>query len=300
VLGQFAISRPKSDSRSNGLGLFYAFYIAFVILTFTLPVRRPIMNAMSGMNDGDVMNYVFKVMPFLPVLAMVIIYQQYRYSKSLIFRWADKLADIRFLHLVALVLMPIALLLFALQMPGGWWTWSTLGLHVATTVLLTGLLSDRLPPFSALLAAGSIVALGAGLWEVMYQASMFTVYYAPQGASPKGLAFAVLFIQPMVLGGTAVILQLWLRRSTSWGSGSIAPRLNKLVLTSFGLFLLGIAVWHATGFWVDVLYDFDVEEILYQGDINYWSMFAYRSTKVALGLSLAFLYLPRRIGGISG
>ncbi len=300
MLRQLAFARPESSPRITGLGLFYLVYIAFAVLSFTLPVRRPIMNEMSGLNDGAVMNYVFKVMPFLPVLAMVVIYQQYRYSRALIFRWADKLADIRFLHALALIFMPIALLLFALQIPGGWWTWSTLGLHLATTVLLAGLLRDRLPPLSALLAAGSIVALGAGLWEMMYQASMFTVYYAPQGASPKGLAFAVLFIHPMVLGGIAVVLQLWFRRPSPHRFGSIAPRLSKPVVATFSLFLLGLIAWHITGFWVDVLYDFGAEKILYQGDINYWSMFAYRSTKVTLGLSLAFLYLSRRVGGASG
>ncbi len=272
---------------------YYTAFAIFAFLTFILPIRRPIMEGITTELKGVVDN-LFDLMPFIPIFAMILIYYQHRYGQSILGRLADRLANIRVWYYIGMVIMPLSIIMFILKVPGVWWTWSTLGLHLATMILLAGFLRDRLRPASALLVAGAIISLAAGSWEMVYQIGLYIVYYRPEGVGMHGLAGAILFIYPMALGGIAVMLQIYLRHPSTGSSRSIAPKFNRWSVALLTFSILGLIMWHVTGFWVDVLYNLDTKEIYYQEGLNYASMLSYKSSKVALGLGLAFLYLPQK------
>ncbi|KKM83172.1 hypothetical protein LCGC14_1312070 [marine sediment metagenome] len=264
--------------------LFYWTFLAFSLLTFTLPIRRPIMDS-----ELEGLSYLLKTMPYAAIGAMIMIYYLTRYPKVIVFVWTDILTATRVWNPIVLIIMPVFLVMFIAQVPGGWWTWSTLALHISTVILLANILRSHLRPTVAFLIAGSIVTLGAGSWELLYQVSMFVIYYEPQGASSEGLIFVIAFLSPMIFGGLAVMLQ------TSFRSVSYPPYLNKLSLAFFGLTIMGVIGWYLSGFWVDVLYDVETSELFHQEGLNYWSMLSYKVSKVTLGLGLIFLYLPRKV-----
>lgn len=265
---------------------FYIVFIAFSLLSVLLPIRRPLLTDTTVLGPG--IDYLFKIVPYIPVLAMIAIYYQMKFPK--LFVGFDKLIQVKYLNKAAILLMPLALALFVLRVPGPWWTWTTLTFHIVVAVIIANLLAHRLKPTSALLVGGAVVSLGAGLWEMLYQASLYFTYYLPQGASIEGLVFSLTFISPMVIGGTAVALQI------SGRPFRISPSANRPALLMLLLSTIAILVWWSTGFWQDVLYDLAAKVVYHTTDFNYLGMVAYKISKVALGLGLALLY----IGGSRG
>lgn len=189
---------------------------------------------------------------------------------------------------VGIATIAACLFLTLAHVPGWWWTWNTIAMHAGVMCLAVIVLKERCQPWQAACIALAIFAVTAALWEVPYHAG-YAFFYPEdlwdhgQPLSPWAYTMGqVVGLALQYLGGMGTLLVFHLYwAQMRW------TRLTSLLLAGY---LLCMAYWYLSGFWVDIRWD-HVAQVWYRTqDDNFATMAAYRTSKVFLGLAAVSLY----------
>ncbi len=254
--------------------------IGYLVLSFTLPIRRVMWRDTSSFGEDTLLSLLFTYHVWLSVMVLlfVLVFDMFPRPR----RWVDSAVRVEFVNIISIVVLLSFLALTFLGIPGVWWTWLTLGIHVATVTLVANLLYRIIGLMRSVLLGASIAALSAGAWEILYHIAYRYFIDAAWDIDASHLYGQIRFILPLVIGGLASLVYYIIVHKL---------RLSMSRLTAFFLLLtcLSWALWLALGFWCDIVYDWS-EGVWKYSEANYVQMAIYRSSKVWLALTVIGLF----------
>lgn len=251
----------------------------YAILTFVLPIRRVI----YVWQESHVSLFAYLVNPgqYIVMCFFLVLTIYLAIDKGLL-NLLNRVISFKFIAVVIYLVIVSTLILHILKVPGLWWTWTTIGLHIITVLIAPFLLAKYLTKVEAILLASGCVFFIMGIWEIIYQYGLYTVYDIPQGQSNANFITQINFMLPFSLIGLMIVaIIVWNNKQL------ITFKILPLALT--GYTALAFILWFATGFWCDIVYDWS-KMAWYQTDANIWSMMLYRSSKVSANLALLTLW----------
>lgn len=264
--------------KQNKLIMSAAIYMA---LTFLLPIRRPIFvwqDAESSMftwivNEGQYYLMIFVIY----IVAMTFNLKKFN-------NLMDKITQDKIMYPLGYFIMVSMLTLFIIKAPGLGWTWSTVGIHLMTVVLITVLLGKKIGSGRAFCLGTGFVFLIVGLWEIPYQYGMWKYYDLPQGYGIWSFYNQLRFMSPFVFFGLYIVAYiLFMERKKL--------KYHKLVFIPLGYAVCSYLLWFATGFWCDIYFNWSINQWVHN-DPNYLAMMLYRTSKVASAFIPIMLLVP--------
>ena len=257
------------------------FCVVFAVLIAFSPYRR-IQLEWSTLPHLQAIKEIYQIHTYIAFLILPVII-----SATLQKYW-NKVMSYRRIIVAGIIGMMACLVLTFVKIPGWWWTWGTLGLYIMVLVWVVYLLKDKLPAGEALITGIAVVCLSVGCWEIPYQIGLKYVYDLPQigiALVPKWVASEIAVETPLIIGG-ALILYL---QNTKYHFLYFSKTTLIFMACAIGYYL----AWFATGFWVDVYYDWSTTTWV-QTAPNSASMLIYRLSKSFTALAFASLIIPRR------
>lgn len=267
----------NSSVNQNPKVMYLFLLFSYLAATMLIPIRRVIFENWTGQGvQGD----FFQLHPWIAIIFLPFALTLVTKPESLTVRWINKFlvsATYRYLVLTVLVIL---FLLTIFKVPGWWWTWFTVGLHIATAALVIEGLRFNVTPAIASVAAVGVVSFNIGFWEALYQAYYWKTY--DRGiVDVSHLIVTVQFLSPLILGGLGLMAVA--------GIGKAFPQFNFGFILYAGLFTAGFFTWVTTGMWVDIVYNWSTGIWVYTED-NDAALRLYRGTKVALAMSFILSY----------
>jgi len=116
----------------------------------------------------ELVSWFFALQWLVPTLMLVLLIP--RIQKSL-----NRVANLRMLTVVGLVLVAVCITLYFTSMFGRWFAWSTLGLLILLMLTVANAQTER-GYTSAFLLGAMVVFLSLGSWEVIYQTGLLFYY----------------------------------------------------------------------------------------------------------------------------
>ncbi len=260
----------------------YAPYLIFLVLAAISPFRKELYS--WPVERLLLYNSFFNYHVWLPLLLLPLILNSERHPKSLFAHLLDRVSDIRIINPVTYVLLAGATFLTIVGIPGLWWSWMTVGVHLTGIGLIANFLRGRLRPSQALFLGIGCVSVAASSWEIMYQVGYY-FRYGHEVLPFSSVVGPVLFVTPLLVLGLVVIV-FYLHQKPS--ILKVGWKVHSLAL----LFITSLVLWWVLGFWVDIIYDANDSQWHYT-QLNSLQMFIYKGSKSVLALSFAVLFLER-------
>lgn len=253
----------------------------FYFASFTLPLRRIIF---EKYNDNSIEGLMFHLQIIIPVVvipALGLLFIKAKPQTNLMTGFR-KLTSINIINIMGFASLAVCCLLTALQIPGWWWTWMTLGVHICTFMLIANILHQKVDSEHVAVIAAAATLFTMGLWEAMYHISYWKVYDRDIGISVEFMLKSVRFVLPWI-----VVPYVVLYFYSGWG---LILRSSKYSLMYAGLFLLTFGTWIVSGMWVDIHYNWATFNWEYTR-FDYVQMMLYKSSKILLALTVASLFV---------
>ena len=209
------------------------------------------------------------------------------FNKSKLVKWLNQICNKNAIYTIGIISLIACLTLTITEVKGIWWTWMSMGIIIATTVLIVARTEKIIMPIESIILACGITSLWRGLWEIPYQFGLKLMYDLPQSQITtetviQMLSYEVLAEIPLVLGG---ILIIWYYHDKYKGLITF----NKYFVGFFSAYILLTILWFVLGFWVDIYYDWGELKWYYTSSFNKMAMFIYKSSKLAMILSFISL-----------
>lgn len=263
------------------------FYLLYMIYYCTFLFRRTVPS-----NDDNALLTktmfliaISQAVPFM-ILSIISIYNPD--SKLIVF--LNKISNIKLITILGYpILFVMAIMPLFGHINGIWWTWTSMGLALAIILFTINIISNKVKPFDAICIGISISAIWQGLWELPYQFGLKLIYDAPFLTNEilrQNLIYEVAVELPLIIGGIFIFCML---------NKYKVFNINRWTALFITLYLLGLIMWYAQGFWLDITYNW--VEGHWQAT-EHWdrlSMFTYKSTKITLALTLISMIFPKRI-----
>ncbi len=265
--------------------------LCFMMLTITYLFRRVLpYNTYDFQDFWHKNSSTLSMWQPIPFAFLMIIIAQWQKSK-LIF-WLNRLCRKEVVYPICYTILALcAITTLAGNTTGFWWTWFSLGLLVATALLSYIFVQNKVTPVEAIIISCATSSLWRGIWEIPYQIGL-KLYYdmpQPQVTAPilrHMIAYEIAIELMLILGGIIILLYY------HWKYGILNFRSS---LFKYGLlaYILLMASWYISGFWVDVYYDWTKLSWVYTEHWDKISMVIYKTSKVALALSIAGLLIKK-------
>ncbi len=253
-----------------------------MILTFTIPARR-VLYTWEG-STAPIVTAIFSDGQFLLILGLVVLALAVRFvGNNFLLRSLDSLLQPSRVVWATTVVLATFVVLTALKVPGLWWTWQTLGLHIGTVSLGCYILRNYMPPLRAILLSGGLVLIAMSSWEIVYQYGLWYHNDLPQNIPIVHFINQFQFLKWFGLAGLAIVL-------LSAYPNSLRVRGLTILMLNLTIFML--TIWFATGFWLDIKYDwstFTWYQTESEPTVAALAMGVYRSSKVFLNLAMLSL-----------
>lgn len=246
-----------------------AIFLLFICTTFLIPVRRDIQDNGS---TNPVIGWIFEFHIWIPLLVAVFVAIRSN-SPSL-----NRIANIDFWNWVAAVVVIVFLILIPTKVPGLWWTWITLGVHLSTIMLVANCVRSKLKDLHALTLGLAVASFAAGSWEAIYQLAYYQHYDVPQSVDITHIQRQLIRISPLAITGLGVML--------AYGR----LKFQRVSIILFGLTGLTLFIWIYGEMWVDIYFNWSKGLWEYTSKFNYSEALLYRSSKATLALGLVSLY----------
>lgn len=280
-------SRLAKQAKANMTKALVGFCGLYAIATVFNPLRR-IQMEWSGLSNLKLVQILFETQLYVAILFVPVVLVLLDSPRSRFSVWWNRIINFRLVLVCGFAMLIATILLTVYGIPGYWWMWQTLGLLVAAIILTVIILRGRINTGETVLTGGAFVCLACGLWEIPYQIGLKYIYDLPQ----IGMAEAIIWVRseiaielPFIMGGGAILLlQNYKYHFLNF---------NYWSLLLFGLAAGFYLAWFATGFWVDVSYNWDTHTWI-QSDPNAGAMLIYRASKAFTVLGFVSLVLPRR------
>lgn len=243
-------------------------FVLFIALTFFIPVRRPVPE--SSLNEF--WSNVFEMHLWTPLLlaTFVLIRQG---SPSL-----NAIAKVRIWNWVAIITLLLFLGLTVFRVPGLWWTWITLGVHLSTVLLVANATRTKLGDLNALTLGVGVSSFAAGAWEIVYTIGYFNHYDVPQEVGKTHLYAQLLRLSPLAIGGIGVGIAFW------------PPKISWTAVIGLSLTAILLGSWVLGNMWVDIVYDWSKGVWVQTHPFSWDQAILYRSSKATLAIGLVGLY----------
>lgn len=257
--------------------------LSYLILSFTLPTVRNFFywQATTG---RETIYALFQLMFGLTLYPIPLIAVMEAYPRVRV--WLDKFFHKQMVMSMGLFLLTMCLLLTYQQVAGWWWTWLTIGVQLCVLLLAYLVLERRVSPTEAVMIGIGLMGISIGLWEIPYQIGLKIYYeaYLPTHVLVYNLRREILIELPFIAGGVMI---LWI-----YHKKYKLVNFNKWFWLFTGLTIGLYTYWFATGFWVEMTYDW-VNYQWIQHPIDIVAKTIYRASKVTLALAMVSLVLPR-------
>ena len=119
--------------------------------------------------------------------------------------YLNRLVSIKWTYIATYLIMIATMILFVVEIPGLWWSWTTIGFLVVMVLLAPIILKDIIPKIDALLMGAGVAYFIMGAWETPYQYGLWKYYEASQGLSFMGILGNLEFNLPFVLMGLSIV-----------------------------------------------------------------------------------------------
>ena len=258
------------------------FIVVYMVLFATIPEAR-IWFQYANTSMGNVDSILFHTFFFVAFILLFLVF--IIRSEPQLHKIFDKICSPQVVIPIGVLSMVGCILFDALKIPGLWWTWWTWGLQSGTVLLVYLFLKNKMSRFDAAMIGFAIAFLCIGLWEEPYQMGIYLVWYT----KPLGMTQAMtdLWIEvvrevPLIVGSLLTLAYYaWIYKALF--------RVNKWVIILTALFIGGYYLWFATGFWQELLYNWNTK-LFYEQPLNIPAKDLYRSTKVFLPLAVSMLF----------
>ena len=255
----------------------YLPYLTYLALAFALPLRRVLYEWPA--ERATAYELFFFMHPWLSASLLIPVFGYELLAKTRIPGTLDRAFSIRNINVAVYASLLGFVVLEVARVPGLWWTWLTVGVHVATVGLIVNLTSGRLKPTQSLLLGLACACASAGLWEVLYQVGYY-VHYDSGIAPLTHVTGQIYFVLPLVIFGLLIVCYYYRK----------AGRTSLLFLAAASALFAGAwAVWWSRGFWCDVVFNWSTNLWEYT-EYNYLQAAVYRSSKVFLALMFTSLF----------
>jgi len=256
----------------------------YMVLTFTYLFRRHLHNNIAGLPIIEKFHALCQGVT-IPLLLLMFLVSAYPNSR--VVKWLNSISNKKLIYPIGYIILTTCVILTLTEVRGLWWTWFSAGLIIAIILLVIASIGKELMPIEKAIIAGGIASLWIGIWEIPYQIGLKLTYDAsfPQVTSElvnHMIAYEVMIELPLILGGFAI---LWYYQDKY---GNIV-KLNRYFILFIATYIALITAWYATGFWVDIHYDWGNSIWVYTNNFDKTSMAIYKASKVALALSLVAL-----------
>jgi hypothetical protein len=181
---------------------------------------------------------------------------------------------------IGIAILLACIILEAAPIAGWWWTWLTVGLHIATILLAVVLAHCKgLESIHGIILGMAVVAIAVGLWEIPYQ--ILRLNFVDLNTTPeiirRMVASETLIELPLIIGGA---LTLWFYQQQHKILNFKWPFWTLLLLTA-GLY----TAWWALGFDQEVIFDWQTNTYI-QLPTDITTKTIYRASKATLALTL--------------
>lgn len=194
----------------------------------------------------------------------------------------DRICNKKVVVVGGLSLLAVFLALTGFHVPGWWWTWLTVGIQVATIILVYLALERRIGYAKALITGVALSGLAIGVWEVPYQIGLKLVY---ESNLPSSLMFANMRREILIEFAFIIpaVIILWYYHS-QYKIINFNRWFYLCLSVTVGLY----AYWFLSGFWVEMTYDWSNQQWI-QHPVDVIAKTVYRASKVALALAMVSL-----------
>jgi hypothetical protein len=198
--------------------------------------------------------------------------------------YLNRLVSIKWTYIATYLIMIATMILFVVEIPGLWWSWTTIGFLVVMVLLAPIILKDIVPKIDALLMGAGVAYFIMGAWETPYQYGLWKYYEASQGLSFMGILGNLEFNLPFVLMGLSIVTFIALKNS------ELLKNVYDVKLSSlfFGITVACFLIWFATGFWCGMYFDIKTDTWI-MNPFNYEIASLIRMSKITINLSFLSL-----------
>jgi len=248
-------------------------------VTILAPIRRVLYIWQDY--DTGFLSFAFGQGQYIVLVALVLgalIIRGWENAKAV--RLLDEMLKAGKVLALTVIILLLFLALTLTRVPGWWWTWFTLGVHIGTVALGCYILKGRMRPTRAFLLSVGLVLIAIGVWEIAYQCGLWYYNDRPQGVGTLNLIGQIRFMSWFVIAGGAVVWLTKLKGIFRMSYGSAALLL---------LAVAAVVTWHMLGFWLDIRFDWSTLTWYQPEESDPLSMGIYRSSKVFLNLGLIAL-----------
>jgi hypothetical protein len=251
-----------------------------MVLTFAIPVSRDFVRvATEGSAPSKILaSGIFQLQFGLGLFAFlmaVIVNEWPKVSHTL-----SRIFNYRLIMTIGIAILLACIILEAAPIAGWWWTWLTVGLHIATILLAVVLAHCKgLESIHGIILGMAVVAIAVGLWEIPYQ--ILRLNFVDLNTTPeiirRMVASETLIELPLIIGGA---LTLWFYQQQHKILNFKWPFWTLLLLTA-GLY----TAWWALGFDQEVIFDWQTNTYI-QLPTDITTKTIYRASKATLALTL--------------
>lgn len=256
----------------------------YAVFSFAWPYSRELL-IWQATEYANTFNMFFQSFFFISLVTLIVSFVA-NYIKA-IGKILDYICHRNIVISVGIVGIVISLILFALDIPGVWWSWPSFGLQVSTILSIYLLIEKKVKPHQAVLAGVACSCIAIGLWEIPYQVGKVIIYDMPNVDHHQFMITLVTEVSmeiPLILCGIANIA--WINK---WNKDK--------ALNKSWLFWIGCAgvvatylLWFATGFKLNFVYNWETRWWDTVPNMVGYSMI-WRISKVFMALAMVGLFM---------
>jgi hypothetical protein len=283
--------QPITTAKENSLlaiitnsNLINAICVLFIISSAFMIYRRVVYNWTHTQAQVNFVSYLHGLSMGIPFYFLIITYFAIWFPKTKLTKWLNWITDIKIVAPISLITIILTIVFFLANIPAPLGTWTSIGIAIASILICTSLLRDKLSNILSFTVAIGITGMWIGFWEIPYQTALKLIYDYPQVGTSTTIKWIV---WEWVLESPMAGCGLWLLIIINAKYHIV--QFNKRFIVLFSAYIILTIIWITSGFWVDVWYNWKENLWVATTEWDKTSMFVYKASKAVM--LLAFISL---------
>jgi hypothetical protein len=250
--------------------------------------RRIMIDWVAPQNIVNSLSNIHGLSMGIPFYFIILMYIIFYFPNLGLFNWLDKIINIKLVSSLAIIAIVICFICFLIKVPASLGSWTTIATVCAGMLWFYSILQSKLRNILAFTCAIGIMGIWIGIWEIPYQTALKLVYDMPQVGSAIAIQWIVWeWVIEVPMAGCGLWILVELNRKYK------IVTINKWFWIFLGIYVILIAYWIISGFWVDVWYDWTLHKWIQTPEFSKLMMFVYKTSKVMMMLALVSLVWRR-------
>lgn len=162
-------------------------------------------------------------------------------------KYLRRFLNISYITHIMIALFIVCVFLQSFNISGLWWSWDTMGLISIIVLLVLTLNKGRMSDVDTILISLSVIFIGFGSWEIIYQVGVLK-YYDFFGVDVRN--FWIVMMQLMFWIFPSIIAVIFVKSKYNK-----VIHFNYYVLIAFALSIIATILWFANGFAIPIIWE---------------------------------------------